>query len=688
MGNVKVIAPDGRETYVLPGDLKKALSQGYKEPDFDLLETGRAFGEAVLRVPTLGLSDEFFAGAAGAPYRDSFGNLRSGGELIPEGLDPGALDQSGQLKKRREEHPVASFAGSAAGALLPTGALGRAKSVGQAVAGGMLEGGLFGLGSTVTEDALGDKEALSQKLLANVGIGSLTGGGIGAAGFGIGKALNAAGTRLMSTELPAELQGFKDMASKVLKAPYKQALKDTPDLKWADIERIAKEEGIFTARSTPESIVDMADMVSKKYGAKIVGAAEGAGAGSSRSTRVGRPAGVEDASLRMKVASFLSAHTKAAAGDQIPDAVKAGVMGGVFGGPVVGANAAVASLIGSELRSRAPYLTAAALEKMGPGVMRLANGLKTRVEKLLTEAPALLGPYQSILSNALANGVPELLRTHVELASSANGDDYMTRLVLENEDPAAAQGFARKVAALDTLEVQGLSVKKRLEAFASRAVGAQPGPAPTEKFTPDSRPWEQRVKELQRLSKDPSVVLERLPADISSFAPGTSVALASKVASTAQYLLSKAPQNPYLHLPEPMRPKWIPPANELEAFDRAYRAVEDPLGELERARTSVPRVETLEAIAKVYPQILQEAREAIFARLATRKVSYAERLRLAPILGPDMNKADLTEGAFIQSLHDKAKAPVASPKPDGRQTPSTTKNLETQAVRLEARGLK
>lgn len=682
MSNVKVIAPDGRETYVRPGDLKRALSQGYKEPDFDLLETGRAFGEAVLRVPTLGLSDEFLAGAAGAPYRDSFGNLRSGGELIPEGLDPGALDQSGQLKKRREEHPIASFAGSAAGALLPTGALGRAKSVGQAVAGGMLEGGLFGLGSTVTEDALGDKEALSQKLLANVGIGSLTGGGVGAAGFGIGKALSAVGARLMSTELPAELGAFKSMASKVLKAPYKQALKDTPDLKWADIERIAKEEGIFTARSTPESIIDMADMVAKKYGAKVVGAAESGG------TRAARPSALGDDALRMKVASFLSAHTKASAGDQIPDAVKAGVMGGVFGGPVVGANAAVASLIGSELRSRAPYLTAAALEKMGPGVVRLANGLKTRVEKLLTEAPALLGPYQSILSNALANGTPELLRTHVELASSANGDDYMTRLVLENEDPEKAAGFARKVAALDTLEVQGLSVKKRLEAFASRAVGAQPGPAPTEKFTPDSRPWEQRVKELQRLSKDPSVVLERLPGDISAFAPGTSIALASKVAETAQYLLSKAPKNPYLHLPEPMRPKWIPPANELEAFDRAYRAVEDPLGELERVRTGVPRVETLEAIAKVYPQILQEAREAIFARLSTRKVSYAERLRLAPILGPDMNKADLVEGAFIQSLHDKAKAPVAGPKPDGRQTPSTTKNLETQSVRLEARGLK
>ena len=71
MSNVRVISPDGRETYVKPEDLSKALSAGYKQADPVATaageETGAAFGTGLARGLTLGLSDQL--DLPGAPRR-------------------------------------------------------------------------------------------------------------------------------------------------------------------------------------------------------------------------------------------------------------------------------------------------------------------------------------------------------------------------------------------------------------------------------------------------------------------------------------------------------------------------------------------------------------------------------------------------------------------------------------------
>lgn len=64
-------------------------------------------------------------------------------------------------------------------------------------AGSAVEGSVYGLGQAVSEDALGDPDALGEKLFAHLGTGFLLGGGVGSlAGFA-GEAIPAAGRKIM-----------------------------------------------------------------------------------------------------------------------------------------------------------------------------------------------------------------------------------------------------------------------------------------------------------------------------------------------------------------------------------------------------------------------------------------------------------------------------------------------------------
>lgn len=751
MSNVRVISPDGRETYVKPEDLRKALKQGYKEADTAPVT---AAAEGVMRGLTLGVSDEFLAGASGAPRLDPVtGQWMSGKEVISAPDAAGAMDATSEIARRKQENPIAAGAGNIAGSLLGVGRLTGLATSGKAALGlGLTEGGLMGLGSTVTEDALGDKDALGEKLLVNMGISAATGGAFGLGGFQIGKALSALGKKVFGAELPESLSSLNTAASTVRKIPYKRAVEQS-GLKWEDIERIAVEEGIFTSRSTNDSVADIADSVAKKYGARVLRAeeaakasAEGAPAagreptafrptpmredlGGGGGTRVARPSAMkgdgtraarpsvmkgepapealdvttvrsstpeappgpsafspsyQDDILRMEAAAFIAANTRKSADGAGPEALRAAIMGGLFAGPVGAVKAGASSFIGSEVRARAPFLTAAVLEKMGPGVMHLARGLQNHIGKVLENAPEILGPFRTALTNAMSQGLPELLRTHVELASSKSGGDYLSAVGLQPEAPEDVEPTLRKLSVIEALDSQHNEVTGRLVGFIDGATRANGAPPAAKK---DVRPWEERVAELRALVRDPARVLERLPEGVLDAAPATASGITAKAVAAAQFLLSKAPQDPYSHLPEPMKPRWQPSASELEAFEAASIGVADPIGSLQRAAKGRVRPETLEAIAVVYPRIFQEAREAIFARMSTKKLSYAQRVRLEPLMGAGSGTGADVQAAYIQGMHDKSKQPISpSGSPDGRQVVSTSKNMATQAVRMESRG--
>lgn len=755
MSKVRVTTPDNREVLISEADLPRAIASGYKlssggeqaVADVPLAESLRTGVEAAAAVPTLGLSDEFLSG-----YLDP--SLETG-------------DAGPELRARRERSPGAAFLGSVGGALLTGGAGGSLK-------GALLEGSMFGLSNAVSEDAMGDKEALGEKLLAHVGIGTLAGGVTHGLGLGLTRGADALSKKLANYSLQADLSGLKGLASKARGQNMAAAAKKF-DLDWDYVDKVAKEEGIFTARTTPESVVDMAtdltrraradalkaldehagpgglfdpadiavtlnkegnrtlrrsfspkdaraaaklqaaaeDLVDAERGAptwdKWLDAVEERLASTSASDRqVGQTlfeGGVKllaqdsvdvaervaTAVNKLRVGRFLSGKVRGPAGAGVTDVVQAGALGAVFGGPTGAVGGAISAGIGQELRARAPFLTAAALEDLGPGLVRAAKGLQKRVVKVLETAPELLGPYRSALTSALAEGGPELLRTHVELASSANGGDYLSRLGLEHETPEASAAAASRAAVLDTLEAQAARVDERLNTWAGRMVGGVSGPAPSpgRSLTLKGDGWKKVVNDLRLAAQDPERYLNAMPPEMLKDAPATTLTLATMATNAAQYLLSKAPKDPYTHLPENLRPRWVPDPGQLATFEAAYNGVEDPVGALERMRAGYVNPATIEAIAKVYPRLWEEARQKLFDRVATaKKLSYEQRLRLEPILGPIATGSTPQQAAYIQTMHDKQRAPkqAGGPSPDGRQVVSTTQNLETQATRIEARG--
>lgn len=751
MSNVRVISPDGRETFVKPEDLSKALASGYKEADPVATaareETGAAFGTGVARGLTLGLSDH---------------------------LDlPGAPRLQQAKKAVRDENPIASFTGEVAGAVLGPGKFFKAgNTLKSAVGLGVAEGSLLGLGAAISEDGLGDKEALGEKLVANVGLSALAGGTAGALGLGLTRGAEALSKKLANYTLGADVQGLKSLAKDVRGGPYKSAA-EKAGLDWDYVDKLAKEEGIFTARSTPESVAAMAKRTQQTARAEALkGIEEAAGpgglydldtfaeglaregqdiargfkkadrslaskfemeaasmlsdargaptwnawvdqvtslrsSGSAADRKVGERlyelgmnqlvdidadiAGTIGAALQKEqAAAFLAGRVRGSPSTSMGDALQAGAVGGLFGGPTGAVSGAVGTLAAGEVRSRAPFLTAAALEELGPGLIRAANGLQTRVTKVLQNAPALLGPYREVLTAAMAEGAPELLRVHSELASGANGGDYLSRLGMEHEDVATAEAATARAAIYDSLESQAKRVDERLERWAGRMTGSVSGPAPAVPAA-SKEPFDTRVEKLRAMANNPEGYLSAMPSEMLRDAPASTMAFASMTTKAAQYLLERAPKNPYMHLPENLRPKWLPAPGDLANFEAAAAGVEDPLGALERMQRGATNPETLKAIAAVYPRIWEDARARLFDRVATAKnLSYEQRLRLQPILGPMATGSTPEQAIYLQQMHDKQRMPPQNggSSPDGRQVVSTTKNLETQATRLEARGVR
>jgi hypothetical protein len=294
-----------------------------------------------------------------------------------------------------------------------------------------------------------------------------------------------------------------------------------------------------------------------------------------------------------------------------------------------------------------------------------------------------------VLTAAMAEGAPELLRVHSELASGANGSDYLSRLAMEHEDAATAEAATARAAIYDSLESQARRVDERLERWAGRMTGSVSGPAPAVPAA-SKEPFDTRVEKLRAMANNPEGYLSAMPSEMLRDAPASTMAFAAMTTKAAQYLLERAPKNPYAHLPENLRPKWLPAPGELANFEAAAAGVEDPLGALERMQRGATNPETLKAIAAVYPRIWEDARARLFDRVATAKnLSYEQRLRLQPILGPMATGSTPEQAVYLQQMHDKQRMPpqAAGASPDGRQVVSTTKNLDTQAQRLEARGV-
>lgn len=152
-----------------------------------------------------------------------------------------------------EANPTAAFLGNVAGTLAP--GMGTAKLAAKAttaLGGGAvarigvnaLEGGLYGLGSVVSEESLGDREVTADKLLVGARTGALLGGGLTAVGLGVSKA--AQETVKRSAWLADKLDAYANLRATRWLGPTKGELRRNPDVP-VPLGEVLHKEGLVGA---------------------------------------------------------------------------------------------------------------------------------------------------------------------------------------------------------------------------------------------------------------------------------------------------------------------------------------------------------------------------------------------------------------------------------------------------------
>jgi hypothetical protein len=301
--DLPVIAPDGTPGTIPAAQAASALQAGYvyetegarheRKLQQEYGEgTGtevRAFAEGAARGATFGLSDVALTGlgadAEGLRERQARNTKAAlGGEvvgaaagvLLPGG--PAAMAfKGGQAASRIAARAVGKTALASEGAGLAARVL--AKGIPAGV-GSAVEGAAYGLGQSVSEDALGKAELTAERVMANVGLGALLGAGGGALFAGGGEVARMATrkladtaegalTKLFGTEALkgiAEERAFK--ASGAMLKDYRLAGKKGEE----EIRRIGRDlldDGVVTASSTLDDIASKANTKATEYGERI-----------------------------------------------------------------------------------------------------------------------------------------------------------------------------------------------------------------------------------------------------------------------------------------------------------------------------------------------------------------------------------------------------------------------------------
>lgn len=253
--------PDGSFVYVDEQYAQAARQKGYTPATPAQLEaskqTGQAFVEGAVRGGLLGGGD-----AVTVPFLEGY-----------TGRPEAQVRQ--EVRLRKQENPVAAGGGEIAGAVgtsLVTGG-GASALVGGGVKGAAFEGGLYGLGTMVSESALENTPLTSERLAVGFLGGALAGGGAQAGFTALGKGVSLGVSKLGG-------QGIKDTLGKAADELEWRALSEG-NKRWRDqnepfkdtILKFARDKGILGTMDAAldSKTVQKAQAVASDYATKISG---------------------------------------------------------------------------------------------------------------------------------------------------------------------------------------------------------------------------------------------------------------------------------------------------------------------------------------------------------------------------------------------------------------------------------
>jgi hypothetical protein len=155
-------------------------------------------------------------------------------------------------------------------------------------------------------------------------------------------------------------------------------------------------------------------------------------------------------------------------------------------------------------------------------------------------------------------------------------------------------------------------------------------------------------------------------------APYTALHLAPKMVNAAQFLMSKAPYDPGAEKSlNPLLRKWKPSDAVLSKFERYVRAVNDPVGVIERFGDGIVDREGVEVLANVYPEIYEDFREKVLAKVSEQpeQLSYKKRLELRNILDLSVDPSTSPQSVkFLQATFAQEDGDIAQQQGSAAKT--------------------
>lgn len=671
---------DGK-LYEVPEDrLAQAQKDGFQPVDPVEAEAAqhpvRAFVEGAARGATLGFSDNL-EHAFGAPVAE--------------------------IKARKEVNPVASTFGTLTGGV----GLGLATGGTSSVAGAALEGGLYGLGSAVNEDALDNKPLTTERLAASILGGALAGGGA-QAGFNLlSKGVSAGVSKLGGKSVQDALHsGASAIEANMLKRAPGAAIGDLASAggnidEVVQFARKAKlsvrhsEDAIAGVRKAFDAAEEKLALKAKHLGVDVTSP--------TMMQDLASEAALANPGVKAEVDALLKTHRST---KFLKDALESGstssesilsdalTPGNVFmaaSGHPGGLGLSIAA--SASKRAVDNGIASTAMRNLADGAVLdgVSKGLAGRIGQVLSVAPQVLGASRVPLELAAAKGTDALVQEHMRIASGPGGEKYLSNLGLPTETPEEVDAVGKKLAILESIAQHGAAHDELTQAAVEGMFGSAPGRKGALSGSMSAKQFTATKASMDALRREPSAAFEAVPGDFRVTAPGVTGQATAKMMEMVQYLHDKAPKSPYEGMPPALQQDWKPSAAELDKFSRVKDAVTSPASVLKAMAQGYIAPEQVEAIRSVYPAIYEDLQQKLSERLMMHKkpLTYQQKLALSTVLGGQALSMSPAQAQILQQSHAQAAGAEAAKSgtkgPDGRQSADVAKNTQTQAQRLASR---
>jgi hypothetical protein len=200
------------------------------------------------------------------------------------------------------------------------------------------------------------------------------------------------------------------------------------------------------------------------------------------------------------------------------------------------------------------------------------------------------------------------------------------------------------------------------------------------------RSFQRKTKQIKALAADPALAVEsagRLVSGLDRSAPKTTQALTQTHLNTIAYLDRMIPTVPESIRNRGRREAWRPAPAQMVPFERAYRAIVDPLTVLSDLRNGTVTMEAVNALKETKPKLWEDFRsKAIEAvELHPGQLDHSALVKLSLVF--DFAGDSTLDAGFLSRHQARVAQPVeeAPPEPGASAPPPTTVPDFSAAVR-------